>query len=112
VPVVFVAHVSRECLGVIRFQVTEAAAVRSLALRCDSERTVGLHEDRNLVLGAAYTPSTIAPNGLIYTENRRELLVVGARQAARRAQPRADDSGPQQSRAGPKREVARIAAIA
>jgi len=32
----------------------------------------------NLALGAAYTPSTIAPNGLIYTENGGDLLVVGA----------------------------------
>jgi hypothetical protein len=32
----------------------------------------------NLALGAAYTPSTIAPNGLIYTENGGDLLVIGA----------------------------------
>ncbi len=32
----------------------------------------------NLALGAAYTPSTIGPNGLIYTENGGDLLVVGA----------------------------------
>ncbi len=32
----------------------------------------------NLALAAAYTPSTISPNGLIYTENGGDLLVVGA----------------------------------